>query len=183
MFSKISVTAIVKDHLSTLKNNRTGKPHYPDIFLFIIFPAVIAGILVRGEVQLNDGLVNALITSLSIFSALLFNLLLLVYDISGKEASSRNTSNDPVERKKAVRKHALLREIYINVSFSILISTIAVVVLLGYFLKIDTPATLTNVKLFQIFPAVVYYLSIQFIFTLFMVLKRVYRLLAHSFEE
>lgn len=185
MFNKISITAIVKDHVSTLRNSRTGRLHYPDVFLFIILPAIVSILLVHLGIHLNDPLVNALITSFSIFSALLFNLLLLVYDISGKEAVSAATISDPVEKKKAVRRRSLLREIYINVSFSILVSTMAVALLLGYFLKIDMCAFL-NVDACPIgwlLPCIIYYFSVQFLLTLFMVLRRVYVLLAQSFES
>ena len=85
MFTKISVLSIVKDHILTLKNNRTDKIYFPDIILFFFVPGVIAGGLTYLGVQLNDALVNALITSFSIFSALLFNLLLLQY--SGQNLS------------------------------------------------------------------------------------------------
>ena len=84
MFDKISLVNIIKYHISTLRNNKTRKISYLDITLFFILPFAISDFIVYAGISLNDALVNALITSLSIFSALLFNLLLLVYDISEK---------------------------------------------------------------------------------------------------
>lgn len=84
MFDKISIANIIKDHVRTLKNNKTKKISYLDIVLFFLLPLTISSFIVYVGMSLNDALVNALITSLSIFSALLFNLLLLVYDISEK---------------------------------------------------------------------------------------------------
>lgn len=182
MFAKISVIGIVKDHISTLRSNQTNKIYYPDIFLFFCLPAVLSGLMTYTGVLLNDGLVNALITSFSIFSALLFNLLLLVYDIAGKKSNDTGIS-DPLEVKKNNQRGALLREIYINVSFSILISTISVVALLTYFLKI-TNCFLWKVNICSlqwVLAAIVYYLSIQFLLTMFMILKRIYKLLAKAF--
>lgn len=187
MFSKISVLSIVKDHIRTLVNNRTGKISYGDIFLFFLIPAVISVALVHKDILLNDGLVNALITSFSIFSALLFNLLLLVYDIAGKSAEQNNQSKltDPVEIRKVTQRRELLREIYINVSFSILISTIIVVVLLTYFLKPNNCNiwAINICSLQWLLALVIYYFSSQFLLTLFMVLKRIYLLLARAFDS
>jgi len=184
MFTKISVLSIIKDHISTLKNNKTNRIYFPDIVLFFILPAAIAGALTYLRVQLNDALVNALITSFSIFSALLFNLLLLVYDISGKN-SAQSKSRDPLEVRRGIQRHELLKEIYVNVSFSILISTITVVILLAYFLKTDNCNFLmVNICSLQwLLALIVYYFSIQFLLTLFMVLKRIYKLLAKAFDS
>lgn len=182
MFTKISVAGIVKDHISTLKSNQTNQIYYPDIFLFFLLPAILSSLMVYSGVPLNDGLVNALITSFSIFSALLFNLLLLVYDIAGKSSDEIKVT-DPLEIKKVAQRRELLREIYVNVSFSILISTISVVVLLTYFLK-TTNCFVWKINLcsFQwLLTAIVYYFSIQFLLTMFMVLKRIYKLLAKAF--
>jgi len=182
MFAKISVAGIVKDHISTLKNNRTDKIHYPDIFLFFCLPAILSSLMLYAGVLLTDSLVNGLITSFSIFSALLFNLLLLVYSIAEKNPDSTKIT-DQLEIKKNAQRRELLREIYINVSFSILISTISVVILLTYFLKISNCFFWkVNLCSFQwLLAAILYYLSIQFLLTLFMVLKRIYKLLAKAF--
>lgn len=184
MFTKISVVGIIKDHISTLKNGRTNKLHYPDVILFFIIPAVISGLTTYLEIPLNDGLANALITSFSIFSALLFNLLLLVYDISGKNLDQTKYT-DPVDIKRIVQKRELLREIYVNVSFSILVSIMTVVILLSYFLKPgNCRLWAINICSFQwLLAFVIYYLAIQFILTLLMVLKRIYKLLAKAFEN
>ncbi|MBD2242654.1 hypothetical protein [Nostoc sp. FACHB-888] len=184
MLSKISIFSIIKDHIATLKSSQTGKIYYPDIILFFILPAIISAVMIYLGVILNDGLVNALITSLSIFSALLFNLLLLVYDISGKN-TDQNQTTDQIEIKKIIQRRELLREIYVNVSFSILTSIITVVILLTYFLK---PRScnfgMINLCLLQLLLAsIIYYFSVQFILTLFMILKRIYKLLAKAFDS
>lgn len=183
MSSKISVIGIVKDHIATLRNNRTGKIHFPDIVLFFIFPGIISGLMLQLGVSLNDGFVNALITSFSIFSALLFNLLLLVYDISDK-LDNKPQGTNIAENNKIIIRRELLREIYVNVSFSILISMTVVIILLSYFLKPSNCVLFTvNVCSAQwILALIVYYLSSQFLLTLFMVLKRIYRLLAKAFD-
>ena len=182
MFDKISIANIIKDHISTLRNNKTRKISYLDITLFFLLPFFISGFIVYLGISLNDALVNALITSLSIFSALLFNLLLLVYDVSEKKLYLPETT-DPVENNRRIKTRELLREIYNKISFTILISIITVSTLLIYFLKVSSCVFLSiNICSLQwLLALVIYYLTIQFALNLFMILKRIYILLAKSF--
>jgi len=178
MLNKINVTAIVKDHIATLENYHTGRVHYPDIFLFFIFPLIISLFLVLVNVLLNDSMANALITSFSVFAALLFNLLLLIYDISGK------SSDDTVDQRKQESRKEVLRQLYINISFSIFISVVAVVFLIIYFLKIKK-CVLIGFNICSLPPFLslaVYYISALFILTLLMILKRIYILLSREFD-
>ena len=70
-------------------------------------------------------------------------------------------------------------------SFSILVSTITVVILLTYFLKPNNCKfwTVDICSVQWLLALAVYYLAVQFILTLFMVLKRIYRLLAKAFDS
>jgi hypothetical protein len=182
MFSKISILEIIKDHIKTLKSDETKRIHCPDIFIFFVIPGILSSAMLALGVFLNDGFVNALITSFSIFSALLFNLLLLVYGISDKPRNE--SSSDVLERKAAIKRRIILREIYVNVSFSILISAIAIVLLLTYFLKIRSceiwMIDICSLKWLLVF--IIYYLSAQFLLTLVMILKRIYKLLSKAFD-
>lgn len=182
MFNKISILNIIKDHINTLKNNRTGKLSYLDIILFFLLPCVVSSLLIYTGISLNDALANALITSLSIFSALLFNLLLLVYDISDKKLNLPET-NDEFEKIQRSKIRNLLQEIYINISFSILVSITTVTTLLIYFVKISNCIFFSiNICSFQwLLALVIYYLIIQFALNLIMILKRIYILLSKSF--
>jgi hypothetical protein len=183
MFTKISVLKIIKDHILTLKNNQTKKISYLDIILFFIVPLIVSGIMVYLGIFLNDSLVNALITSFSIFSALLFNLLLLVYDISEKDAKSTNSQTNSSAPKKNNIRQTVIKEIYINVSFSILVSLTTVVILITYFLKPSNCIVwIVNICSVQwLLALVIYYCVILFILTLLMILKRIYKLLAQEF--
>lgn len=189
MFGKINVLGIVRDHILTLTDNRTGKVYYPDILGFFIFPLLISILLIFLDFPLNDGIVNALITSFSIFAALLFNLLLLVYDIAGKLEDSARATNGvnktELDKARIADRLSALREVYINISFCILISSITVVILLTYFFKPNTCKIFDfDICLLQwIRVLVTYYLSIQFILSLFMILKRIYKLLSRSFNN
>ncbi len=178
MLNKLGLLAIIKDHIGTLKNHRTNKLYYPDIFLFFILPLIISLLLIIFKVLLNDTMANALITSFSVFAALLFNLLLLIYDVSSKSFINPN------HKDKQGLKKEILRQIYINISFCIIVCIYAVVVLIFYFLKIKNCVFIiaSICSLPPILSFLVYYISGLFILTLFMVLKRIYKLLKEEFE-
>ena len=169
MFSKINIKYILIDHIKTLRSHRTGKFSIGDIALFLGIPLMLSSFLSFGShIRLDVNFINALVTSLSVFSALLFNLLLLIYDILRK---------DNKESLGAETRRQFLKEIYANISFSILISVVTIVFLLILFfdLKIEW--------LIDIINAIVYFLVINFILTILMVLKRVHILLSQEMKE
>lgn len=173
---KINPAKIIKDHILTLKNYDSGKYSYGDFFVFLLFPIGLAGGLAyffpksaNNPTEIFDkNIVSILVTSLSIFAALLFNLLLLVYDLVKKA--------NPTE-KFAVLKTRFLKEIYSNVSYSIFIAMLAVIILLISLLG-------TSIRILQVTVAfLVYFLVANFILTLLMVLRRVHILLSKEFEK
>ena len=86
MFENINVWVIVKDHLKTLKVYRSDKTSTEDVILFLVIPFLAAlSFVLFLDYRLDVDAINALITSLSVFSGLLFNLLLLIYDLLRKE--------------------------------------------------------------------------------------------------
>lgn len=167
MIEKINISQIVKDHISTLKNYETGKYSFWDFVLFFFVPFLIGGVLVYFRFKLTKEIVNGLVTSLSIFAALLFNLLLLIYDIIRKTENSEGING---------LKTTFLKQIYSNISFCILIAISTVILLLISFLNIEIAL------LHYILAFFVYYLVSLFILTLFMILKRVHILLSKESE-
>lgn len=178
MIEKINISKIVIDHISTFKDYSTGKYNFADFFLFFLFPFLIAGILTYFNVVLSENIVNVLVTSLSIFAALLFNLLLLIYDIIQKPDDTNNI--------RKLKKN-FLKEIYSNISFCILIAIITVILLLISFLNFDNQQIEFIYQQSNIFSCIItffiYYFVMLFIFTLLMILKRVHVLLSKEFER
>jgi amino acid transporter len=175
MFSKINCWQIVKDHFLTLRDHKANKMSTGDAVLFIVAPLVISLSIFFGlQFRLDTNVSNALMTSLSVFSALLFNLLLLIYDIVRKEEKERKEEKDS---KKDTLLLELLRQIYANISYSIFISVFTVAILLINFLDIK------NICFVVIINCVVYYLTVQFVLTLFMILKRVHVLLKKEINK
>ncbi|KYC44579.1 MAG: hypothetical protein APG10_01603 [Candidatus Methanofastidiosum methylothiophilum] len=204
MLDKINITNIIKDHLNTLKDFRVVKknggnfksaPYYKeDLLLFFALPLLTSILLLYFDLLLNKELANVLITSLSIFAALLFNLLLLIYDVNKK---NNIISGD---------KHTLIGQIYSNISFSIFIAIITIIILIIFFLSsghiynqcleinsnnttminnttmvnaasINTTCLNYSLIATYLFSFTSYYLVVLFILTLFMILKRINLLL------
>jgi hypothetical protein len=117
--------------------------------------------------RLDGPEVTVLITALSIFAALLFNLLLLTHSIVTQTES---------ELHEGRRK--LLREIYAHISYAVLISVIAIVFLLA---SVVLPSGSPWVD-FTLSGAV-YFLVLNFLGTLFLILNRIHVMLAAEFSN
>lgn len=177
MFKKINVSKIVIDHLNTLKSYDTQSLRVADYALFIIVPIIISITMVCFSYLIDKTFANILITSLSIFAALLLNLLLLVFDIVRKTNDSLAKSKEAKNPYEAEEKRlTFLKEIYANISYAIFISILSIIILLViYFVSLES--------LLQFLSFLVYFLSINFIFTLLMIVKRVHILLANELKK
>ena len=109
MIEKANPTLIVKDHFATLVVDNENKISKGDVFLFFILPAMIALVLLSINFNLNNDTISLLVTSLSIFAALLFSLLLLIYDIWWKPNGCGTVENRDLRIK-------YLNQIYKNIS-------------------------------------------------------------------
>lgn len=168
MISKINVTNIFKDHISTLKDYHTGKYLKSDFILFFAVPLVVAILVFIFLGEISDTAVVVLATSLSIFAALLFNLLLLVYD------SIRKEEKQSIEDKPRL---LLLKQIFYNISFGILISVLTIILLILF------SQNLYFCILQKIISFLAYYLITLFILTLLMILKRTHILISGEFKK
>lgn len=167
MTEKINVYRIVQDHFRTLRDYGTGAYSKGDIFIFFVVPALVAAAAVAFGLNVPRAIGTLLVTALSIFGALLFNLLLLLYDIV------RRAESGP--QKAELRLH-FLRQLYSNISFSILLAVLTLVVLLVSFLGLG-PTWVGGTLDF-----LTCYLAALFLLTLFMVLKRMHILLSMEFD-
>lgn len=163
---KVNFSTILRDHWETMRDARTKRIALGDLFLFIGIPTLVAVFLVLCfEVRVSKDLLNILITAFSVVVALLFNLLMLVYDIIKKNAE-----------EKTELKNRLLKEIYSNVSYCILVSILAVFVMVIAFMNIH------GVKRTAISSVIIFGFLINFALTLVMILKRIHILLSKEFD-
>jgi FtsH-binding integral membrane protein len=173
ILAKINILKIIQDHLDTLKDYGDENYSVEDIILFFIFPFLASFILVTFvQLRLSDSLIGILVNVFSIFAGLLFNLLVLVYDIISKLARPNDSS-----KKSDKFRINILKQIYSNISFEILLSLFNVLLLSVSSLFVKTH--LRN----AIFSAAVFYLVILFTLTFLMVLKRVHKLLSDGIEN
>ncbi len=168
MFDKINVWKVVKDHLDTLKVYGTQRADRPTFVLLFVLPLAVAGAILYWHGSLDSTPITIVATSFSIFAALLFNLLLLIYDVIRKPDKSSF---------RALRRQ-LLRDLFRNISFAILTAIVGVALLiaLALFEEDDGP-----VKAGLSYG--VYYLALVFVLTLLIVLKRVHVLLSKELES
>ena len=113
LMDKIDVSKIIRDHVKTWSDDSTGKYHLPDFLLFLGCPAIVTVALLYIYGILRPSLVAIVATSLSVFAALLFNLLLLVYDAKIKAGQADTLRSE------------FLRQVSTNVSFSIFVAVIS----------------------------------------------------------
>ena len=160
-------TFIIKDFAKTFRDHslKSAKLDVRSYILFWTAPFIITLLAVYLDLPLSGNLVNILLISLSVFAALLFNILLLIYDLAHKIKAPQN--GDQVQ--KIVR--VLVNETFANISFSILISILSIV-----FLIIDT-FQFQSFLIENTLKFLTFYLVIIFIMSLFIDLKRIYVLL------
>lgn len=177
LIAKINLTAILKAHLDTLIDGSTkeSKKSYVDVVVFYAIPAVLSVVGASFLIPSDKSILGILITSLSIFAGLLFNLLVLVMQI--------------IEKKKGdfVFKN-VQKATYANISYAILISLVtSAVLLIPYFVEPERDPNLYNnlinnaVSIIpieaRIFWGIVYFLLINFALTMAMILKRMHGIL------
>ena len=173
MLDKINVLNICRDHLDTLRNFETEKVSVGDFVIFFVIPLPVSGgaIFIHGSMQSTE--VTVLVTAFSIFTALLFNLLLLTFDLISK--------TDGLSDEFMVKlKMLLLQQTYSNISFSILVAIAAIGLLLIYLLDSRLSFSISQIEYIISFG--VYYLTTLFLLTLLMILKRVHALLSREMK-
>ena len=161
--SKINIFGIVIGHVRTLKDHSTGNYEPIDFVLFFGIPVAITGSLLFTYGSLRQDLITIIATSLSIFAALLFNLLLLVYDATRRIERQKECSEDT--------RGEFLRQLADNISFAVLVAVAAVVVVITLMFVIHVSTASLVVSGF------IYFLITLFTLTLLMILRRIHVLL------
>lgn len=156
---------IVGAQIDTLREFDTRRYSPAALSLFFGIPFLTAAGLLAGEITITEGAANALITSMSIFAGLLFNLLLLVYDVVNRAPRPRPSMSNEERRNAAIRQQ-FLSEVFSNISFAIFASVVVVLLLLAGVLVSRTGN--------RWFSGVVFYCTMTFLMTLLMVLQRVH---------
>lgn len=173
MSTKINVSSIVKNHLCTLVDDRTGRKSIFDFLTFVMVPLAIAVAFAIYDIQMSKDFRNGVITFGAIFSALLMSVLVLVYDQiksnnNEKKQKGENSSVDLNARGK------LLNQINSNICFTLLSAVIAVLLSLSQIIAVEYALSFLN--RFIITPIIIFLTMSMFLVTI-MIVKRMYLLL------
>lgn len=181
MSSKINVSKIIKGHLLTLKDASTGKISAWDLFLFILFPFLVAGVSSYHKFELPPTVVANLLTIGVLLSALLLNLLVIVYTLKDRLPNVDN-SKDGWESLQL--KHSMMNELYYNISASVITSFFILifslvhnlVLLITVPIKVTQTFEITSLNGLLVDP-VLAFLTVNLILSFLMIIKRTYLLL------
>jgi len=179
MGGRFNPSVIFVDHLETLRDFDTKRYNRVALAIFFGLPLLVGAALAGAGIVLTEGMVGILTTSMSIFAGLLFNLLMIVYDIIRKagETDTRRQTGETEDGESAKLRNQYLREIFANISFGVLASVFVVILLLLWLVVPGRFPQIVRVVL----SAVVYYSTGIFLLTFFMVLRRVHILLSREF--
>ena len=182
MIAKINCASILKAHFATLKRPGDGRRLcWADIFLFYGVPALIGTLVVWAlDRSIGREASNFLATVFSIFIGLLLNLLVIIFDqvrTTGEQLALLATSNAEDRTKDDDRKNLTLRleilnETFSNLSYSILISVVLLMLLFAERLFSGLIAVILSFAICFIIG--------NFLLTVLMVLKRVHALLTNE---
>lgn len=177
MSSKLNVLEIISGHLKTLKNS-DGKISSADFFVFFLMPLLFSGFSIYRSFRLSENIISLLVNFGSIFTALLLSVLVLVYDQESKVENGRTSDSFYVIKKK------LLRELYYNISYSILCSLLLVLLCFFHSLVNGQSSQINILNLYITFkydefiatPLVIFITSNLFL-TIIMIVKRMHAML------
>ena len=152
---KINVWSIVQGHFHTLRNDNSKRASKGDYFTFFGIPIILASALVYFGIGLSDDALKTVITVMTVLVGLLFNVIVILFDIVRKDNSN--------ETKNEVSKQVLS-----NISYSVLLSIVTIL----FTLLINFENCIVKTT----FTWIVYFLLSHFFLTALMILKRVFKL-------
>lgn len=153
MVNKINIIDIIKKHFASLVDANDNKPGLDDFFTFLFVPLSVTTIFYIFKLTITDDAIDTIVSSLSIFVGLLFNAMIVLID------PAKNSNGKAKE---------LINEIIANISFSVIIALISIILL--FIIQID--ALIPYLK--KVFMCLSILLISEFIIVFLMVIKRVY---------
>lgn len=158
MTSKWSVRPLVINHLRTLVDQRTDKYRATDYLTFYGFPFLLGLVSYFTDFRLKG--VEGLLSGVSVFTALLFGLLVHVFMLGLR------VTDDP-RVPKGGRTSKLVDQLVSNVAYAVLAGIMATAVLM-----VAVSTTEKDRPLSVAISAVVVALLVHLLLTIFMALKR-----------
>lgn len=152
---------IIKEHLNCFRK-ANGKMSYVAITVYFGIPLLLdVGILQIREI--DDSAINIITIIISILTSMFFTLLTLILDMR-----ERVKGNPRYNAADAAISSKILREMYYAIMFEVLVST---VILVLCFIELFAQ------KFTKIESFVIYYLTFVMLINLFMILKRIFKVI------
>jgi hypothetical protein len=181
------MTSIYNQHLTTFYHyekkqfyNKTEIPN-SDKFIFIGLPILLSVGLCFSGLEFDKDYVNITLTCLSIFTGLLFSLLTMVLSLIQENQKIEIEKVKAEDKKKTVARIELTNHLFINIGFTIVLSILSIVFVLLTQLNLTKFTELMSgfmyvelVKQFYLYltNGITFFLIIEFILTLLMIVKR-----------
>jgi hypothetical protein len=186
MWTKIKVWEIRKDALLSLRkdyNGRVVKNKSAFLAYYYVVPLSISATFLLIGVSINSEISNYFITAISIFAGLFFNLLLVVADkLNVRKKMLENDQNE--ETVNYVKRYTHFSEQLISqISYTIVISLSLIVLMFLIHFKSWLPhcdleyVKMTYKVLKYILNGMIFYIGMQFIIMLFVILSSMYVML------
>ena len=166
---KADVLPILRAHLETMSSFRDDKLSIPDLCFFFGLPALIGIALPCLHFGFRLDAVTGFLNAFAILTGLMLNLLVLVFTISTSAG----------ERPDVQLRKRVLRQVFANVCFCILIAILltgTALVALSYMRSVSFAQT------GPIATFVLASLTLNFVLSLLMVIKRMYKLISTEFD-
>lgn len=129
MFSKFNLTELLKDGFSGI---RVSPKIFYTIFWHLFFPMMLSIIFLLFSVAIDNDIISNIISSISIFSGLLFSVIFVVTENYSKR-KNQMSHNQSDEAKSYLRRYKNFTEqITTLILFSVAIAIISIVFLLLY---------------------------------------------------
>jgi hypothetical protein len=179
MITKINIYPIIRGHFDSFKD-QNGKYLKGDLIGFFLIPLIIAIILVCQGFQVVEKYINTAIIAETIFVPLLVNVLVVVYGLIDRIEKRKSDRGNSKGEDKALsqtddKKIKLLKQLYANISYTILLSGLCLVALALYSVQC-LPWWLIAAN-----HVLLYFLVINLFLTALMIMKRLHVLLEKEF--
>lgn len=127
----VQLCNILENGYLSLKTDIDGNklPSIQIKILFIIVPYCIIGVSYWLEINLSNS-IDTILTTLSIFTALIFGILFIVPEIFSKRIDALSQKKDDINKNYLIRFHNFTKKFVQQTSFIIVLSILNIVLLL-----------------------------------------------------
>ena len=172
---KINIVPIVRDHLKSLRNEKTGKLSYFDYFIFFGVPIILGVFVYRSALHLDRESYNASITFFGVFIALLLNIQIAIFSIYQRKWKQKQEDiGAQIQDEDLEIRRRLLEQLNSNISYLVLICCLTLIIVLSSYIR-NSDSSLTATITFGLYA--------HFILTMLMIVKRAHALFQREYTE